>query len=80
MMEPRDHRLRNRDSSQRQMLHCVHSVRHLVHTSALHINFSGCERTLEHSAHFSSSKIDRLYMVAKGGLGSCKKGGGETMF
>ena len=34
------------------------SVRHMVHTSALHINSSGCERTLAHIAHFSSSKID----------------------
>ena len=55
----------------------MHSVRHLMHTSELHINSSGCERTLEHSAHFSFSKINRLFMLAKGGLGSCKKAGGE---
>ena len=57
------------------------SVRHVVHTSALHINSSGCERTLAHIAHFSSrSKIDRLFTLAKGGLGSCKKAGGEAIF
>ncbi|KAL5463750.1 hypothetical protein EMCRGX_G032679 [Ephydatia muelleri] len=37
----------------------MHSVRHLVHTSELHINSGGCERTLAHIAHFSSSKIGR---------------------
>ena len=58
----------------------MHSARHLVYTSALHINSSGCERMLEHSVHFSFSKIDRFFMLAKGGLGSCKKAGGETIF
>eukprot|EP00731_Ephydatia_muelleri_P003035 Em0001g3035a len=58
----------------------IHSVRHLVHTSALHINSSGCERTLAHIAHFSSSKIDRLFTLAKGGLGSCKKAAGKAIF
>ena len=57
----------------------MHSVRHLVHTSALHINSSGCERTLEHSAHFSFFKIDRLFALAKVGLGSCNKAGGEAI-
>ncbi|KAL5494186.1 hypothetical protein EMCRGX_G015469 [Ephydatia muelleri] len=56
------------------------SVRHVVHTSALHINCSGCERTLAHIAHFSSSKIDRSFTLAKGGLGSCKKAGREAIF
>ncbi|KAL5487334.1 hypothetical protein EMCRGX_G019923 [Ephydatia muelleri] len=56
------------------------SVRHVVHTSALHINSSGCERTLAHIAHFSFSKIDRLFTLAKGGLGSCKKAAGEAIF
>eukprot|EP00731_Ephydatia_muelleri_P038236 Em0688g1a len=42
----------------------MHSVRHLVHTSTLHFNSSGCERTLEHSAHFSFFKIDRLFTMA----------------
>ena len=46
----------------------MHSVRHLVHTSALHVNSSGCERTLEHSAHFSFCKIDRLFALAEVGL------------
>ena len=58
----------------------MHSVRHLVHTSELHVNSSGCERTLEHSAHFSFSKINRLFTLAKGGLGSCNKAGGEAIF
>ena len=49
------------------------SVRHVVHTSALHINSSGCERTLAHIAHFSSSKIDRLFTLAKGGLAHARK-------
>ena len=58
----------------------MHSVRHLVHTSSLHVNSSGCERTLEHSAHFSFFKIDRLFALAKVGLGSCNKAGGEAIF
>ncbi|KAL5475157.1 hypothetical protein EMCRGX_G027223 [Ephydatia muelleri] len=58
----------------------MHSVRHLVHTSALHVNSSGCERTLEHSAHFSFCKIDRLFALAKVGLGSYNKAGGEAIF
>ncbi|KAL5494161.1 hypothetical protein EMCRGX_G015439 [Ephydatia muelleri] len=58
----------------------MHSVRHLVHTSALHVNSSGCERTLEHSAHFSFFKIDRLFALAEVGLGSCNKAGGEAIF
>ena len=53
----------------------MHSVRHLVHTSELHVNSSGCERTLEHSAHFSFFKIDSLFVLAKVGLGSCNKAG-----
>ncbi|KAL5517183.1 hypothetical protein EMCRGX_G002681 [Ephydatia muelleri] len=56
----------------------MHSVRHL-HISALHINSSGCERTLEHSAHFSFFKIDRLFALAKVGLGSCNTAGGEAI-
>eukprot|EP00731_Ephydatia_muelleri_P024205 Em0016g476a len=43
----------------------MHSVRHLVHTRALHVN---SERTLEHSAHFSFFKIGRLFALAKVGL------------
>eukprot|EP00731_Ephydatia_muelleri_P032400 Em0023g907a len=58
----------------------MHSVRHLVHTIALHVNSSGCERMLEHSAHFSFFKIDRLFALAKVGLGSCNKAGGEAIF
>ena len=58
----------------------MHSVRHLVHTSALHVNSSGCERTLEHSAHFSFFKIDRLFALAEVGLGTCNKAGGEAIF
>eukprot|EP00731_Ephydatia_muelleri_P004733 Em0002g909a len=56
----------------------MHYVRHLMHTSALHVNSSGCERTLEHSAHFSFFEIDRLFVLAKVGLGSCNKAGGEA--
>eukprot|EP00731_Ephydatia_muelleri_P012455 Em0006g1349a len=51
----------NRDSDA-----AMHSVRHLMHPSSLHVNSSGCERTLEHSAHFSFSKINRLFTLAKG--------------
>ncbi|KAL5516535.1 hypothetical protein EMCRGX_G001895 [Ephydatia muelleri] len=58
----------------------MHSVRHLVHTSELHVNSSGCERTLEHSAHFSFFKINRLFALAKVGLGSCNTAGGEAVF
>ena len=58
----------------------MHSVRHLVHTSELHVNSSGCKRTLEHSAHFSlSTKINRFFMLAKHGLGSCNTAGGEAI-
>ena len=46
----------------------IHSMRHLVHTSVLHINSSGCDRTLEHRAHFSSSKMEGLFTLANGGL------------
>ena len=49
----------------------MHYVRHLVHTSELHINSSGCERTLE---YFNFSKINRFFTLAKVGLGSCNKG------
>eukprot|EP00731_Ephydatia_muelleri_P007449 Em0003g1697a len=57
----------------------MHSVRHLVHTSALYIKSSGCERALEHSAHFRFFKIDRLFALAKVGLGLCNKAGGEAI-
>ena len=69
MTEPKDH-----SSEQQGQLttpdDAMHSMRHLVHTSAMHVNSSGCERMLEHSAHCSFSKIDRLFILAKGGLGS----------
>ena len=48
----------------------IHSRRHLEHTSAPHSSSSGCERVLEHSAHFSTFSIDTLLSLAKGGLGS----------
>eukprot|EP00731_Ephydatia_muelleri_P011164 Em0006g58a len=43
----------------------IHSWRHLVHTSAPHSSSSGCERMLEHTAHFSSFSINWLFMLAK---------------
>eukprot|EP00731_Ephydatia_muelleri_P029216 Em0020g860a len=46
----------------------THSWRHLVHTSAPHCSSSGCERMLEHTAHFSSFSINWLFTLAKGGL------------
>ncbi|KAL5500745.1 hypothetical protein EMCRGX_G012345 [Ephydatia muelleri] len=45
----------------------IHSWRHLVHTSAPHSSSSGCERMLEHTAHFSSFSINWLFMLAKAG-------------
>ena len=39
-----------------------------MHTSALHVNSSGSERTLEHTAHFNFSTINMLFMLAKDGL------------
>ena len=58
----------------------IHSWRHLTHTSAPHCSSSGCERMLEHSAHFSSFNINWLFMLAKGGLGSRKRTGGGAIF
>ena len=55
----------------------IHSWRHLAHICAPP---SGCERMLEHNAHFSSFNINWLFMLAKGGLGSHKRttGGGAV--
>ncbi|KAL5515768.1 hypothetical protein EMCRGX_G000985 [Ephydatia muelleri] len=36
----------------------IHFWRHLAHTSAPHCSSSGCERMLEHTAHFSSFSIN----------------------
>eukprot|EP00731_Ephydatia_muelleri_P013831 Em0007g1141a len=58
----------------------IHSWRHLAHTSAPHSSSSGCERMLEHTAHFSSFSINWLFTLAKGGLGSCKRTGGGAIF
>eukprot|EP00731_Ephydatia_muelleri_P014679 Em0008g399a len=58
----------------------VHSQRHLVHTSVPHCSSSGCERMLELTAHFSSFSINWLFMLSKGGLGSCKRTGGGAIF
>ena len=58
----------------------IHSRRHLEHTSAPHSSSSGCERVLEHSAHFSSFSIDRLLALAKGGLGSLWRTRGGAIF
>ena len=44
-----------------------------MHPSELHVNSSGCERTLEHTAHFSFFKINRLFALAKVGLGHAIK-------
>ena len=57
----------------------INSTRHLVHTSALHINSSGRDRMLVHSAHFSSSKMEGLFTVDKGGKGSCRRTGGGAI-
>ena len=54
----------------------IHSWRHLAHTSAPHCSSDGCDRMLEHSAHFSSFNINWLFMLPKGGLGSHKRTGG----
>ena len=73
-----DHRQSNRELTAADV--AMHSVRHLVHTSELQVNSSGCERTLEYSAHFNFSKINRLFTLAKVGLGSCNKAGGKAIF
>ena len=50
-----------------------------MHTSELHINSSGCDRMLEHNRHFSSSKMEGIFTLAKGGIGSCTRtGGGQS--
>eukprot|EP00731_Ephydatia_muelleri_P015091 Em0008g811a len=49
----------------------IHSWRHLTHTSAPQCSSSGCERMLEHTAHFSSFSMNWLFTLSKGGLGSC---------
>eukprot|EP00731_Ephydatia_muelleri_P017123 Em0010g221a len=60
----------------------MHSVRHLVRTSELHASILVAVKERWNTVHTSCSfsKIDRLFTLAKVGLGSCNKAGGEAIF